>query len=172
MIKLKQILENLNLEGDVEVDPTVTQEPSQQQAAPVADDQTTLTTEDKKRLMDMVSRFNVYGECVYREKKLSEVANELKEIVKLTESYLVNESDDFVEANTAKRHLQEIKKYCESFGKIAEDIDAKHRQLEGLYKDIGTRLETYFEIKDVVPSTQSVDPSLQDPRTVDPQENK
>ena len=79
---------------------------------------------------------------------MTDVARDLKEILRLTESNLVTESNDFVEANTAKRHIQEIRKYCDSFAKIAEEVEVKNRQLEALYKDVGARLENYFEIKD------------------------
>jgi hypothetical protein len=167
MIQLKEIAQSLNLTGQPSIAsnqaPAPTADPRQQQQQ-----LRQLSKEEKKRLKEMVSQFNHYSKTVYREGRLSDVANDLREICRLTESYLVTESGDFVESNTAKRHIQEIKKYCDNFAKLAEELDVKNRQAEALYKDIGTRLENYFEIKDAgAPTVNQTKGSaaLEDPRT-------
>jgi hypothetical protein len=205
MIQLKNIIESLNLESagnhkEPETDLAPVQFPNstiQQRAmshggelSPIGYPNSTvhqqamrhLTTEEKKKLMEMVGSFNSYNKIIYREGKLTDVARDLNEILRLTEAYLVTESNDFVESNTAKRHINEIRKYCDGFAKLAEEVEGKQRQLEALYKDMGTRLEHYFEIKNEEPieevnEAQSVvptdikdrmSPSIRDPRTINP----
>ena len=74
-------------------------------------------------------------------------------------------------ANTAKRKMQELRKYSESFVKLAEDIHPKQQQLEALYEDVGRVLEVFFEIHDAVPSVSSVgnptEPTMVDPHTIE-----
>jgi hypothetical protein len=137
MIQLKTLLpENVNV-------------PSTQQTQNVATETSSkLTVEQKRKLAEMVSRYNEYGKMIYREKKITEIAQNLQEISDLAENYALNECGDWFEENIVKRNFQEIKKYCEQFGKLAKETQSKQHQMEALYEDIGHILERYFEIKD------------------------
>jgi hypothetical protein len=157
MIQLKQLLEELGVaQASTLPQPTEPITPN-------------LTKEQKKRLVDIVGKYNDYAKVVRREGNVSDMAKTLKEISQLTETYVVTECGDFVEANTAKRKIQELKKHVDSFCKLADDVYPKQQQLEALYDDCGKVLEVFFEIHDVVPTTTSVnqaDPALKDPRTI------
>jgi len=104
MIQLKTLLpENVNV-------------PSTQQTQNVATETSSkLTVEQKRKLAEMVSRYNEYGKMIYREKKITEIAQNLQEISDLAENYALNECGDWFEENIVKRNFQEIKKYCEQF---------------------------------------------------------
>lgn len=157
MIQLTKLVEELNLEAAQQVAPVDTVTPK-------------LTKDQKKRLVDIVGRYNEYGKVVRREGSLADMSKTIKEIAGLTENYVLQECGDFVEANTAKRKIQELRKYCDSFCKLAEDIHSKEQQLEPLYEDVGKVLEVFFEIHDVVPTVASVgqaDPALKDPHTIE-----
>jgi len=114
----------------------------------VAETSSKLTVEQKRKLSEMVSRYNEYGKMIYREKKMTDIAKNLQEISDLAENYAINECGDWFEENIVKRNFQEIKKYCEQFGKLAKESQSKQHQMEALYEDIGHILERYFEIKD------------------------
>ena len=142
MIQLKQILEGLNLQG-------AKSQPIQQSV-----DAPKMTTEQKRKLSDMVSRFNEYGNAIHRDVDIMEVSKNLQEISDLAESYALNECGDWFEEGTVKRNMLELKKYNESFSKIAKEAKVRHQQMEALYEDMGRVLERYFEIKDPVSKDQ------------------
>lgn len=136
MIQLKNLL------------PENTQAPQpQENQSGVSETSSKLTIEQKRKLSEMVSRYNEYGKILYREKKITEIAQNLQEISDLAENYALNECGDWFEENIVKRNFQEIKKYCEQFGKLAKETQSKQHQMEALYEDMGHILERYFEIK-------------------------
>jgi len=137
MIQLKQILEGLNL-------PNAKTQPVQQTDAAAK-----MTTEQKRKLSDMVSKFNEYGKAIYREADIMEISNHLQEISNLAESYALNECGDWFEEGTVRRNMLELKKYNESFSKIAKEAKVRQQQMEALYEDMGRVLERYFDIKDL-----------------------
>jgi len=136
MIQLKNLL------------PENTQAPQpQENQSGVSETSSKLTIEQKRKLSEMVSRYNEYGKILYREKKITEIAQNLQEISDLAENYALNECGDWFEENIVKRNFQEMKKYCEQFGKLAKETQSKQHQMEALYEDMGHILERYFEIK-------------------------
>ena len=166
MIQLIKLLEEITAENITSPQPVQAVQPTTDSLAP-----TKLTKEQKKRLVDIVGRYNEYGKSVRHDGNLSDMAKVLKEISHLAETYVVTECGDFIEANTAKRKMQELRKYSESFVKLAEDIHPKQQQLEALYEDVGRVLEVFFEIHDAVPSVFSVgnptEPTMVDPHTIE-----
>ncbi len=137
MIQLKQILEDLKLE---------IQAPAQE-VQPAK-----LNIEQKKKLSEMVSRYNEYGKSVYREAKIIDVAKNLQEIADLAEKYAIQECSEWIEGNTVKRNMSELKKYNENFGKLAQEVHSKQQQLEALYEDMGRILGRYFHVNEQLDS--------------------
>ena len=114
MVKLQQLLEELQLETT----------PSQEVQKP------TLSPEQKKKLSEMVSQYNEYGKSIYRESNLLDVAKNLQEVCQLAETYALTEAGDWFEQSTIKRNMQELRKYGESFAKIAPKIHQQQQQIE------------------------------------------
>jgi len=144
MIKLKTLAEGFYSQNEQ-------QQPQQPQQPRAADGEVApvkMTVEQKKKLKDMVARYNSYGKDLYREKDLVEIADALQEIAGLAENYAVNECGDFIEEATVKRNMAELKKYTEMFSKLAKETKSKQQQLEMLYEDYGRVIERYFEISD------------------------
>lgn len=129
---------------------------------------TTLTKEEKQALMEKVGQYNEYSKVLCKNESIMEAVKNIQHIVHLAERYMLSECGDYVEANTAKRRIKEIRKYCDELAKIAPEVESKLNQAAALYEDIGERLNKYFEIHDVNPSSQTIaEPAaLIDPRTV------
>lgn len=140
MIKLTHILESMKLSSGLN-QTAVTEE------LPSNDVNKSLSLEQKKKLSSMVSRYNEYGKSIYREQDIAEVSAHLQEITELAESYALNNCGDFLEESTVKRNMIELKKYNESFNKIAKEVKVRQHQMEALYEDMGRVLERYFDIK-------------------------
>jgi hypothetical protein len=134
MIKLKNLVES-------SVNPLPTNEDAPRK----------LTKEEKKSLADLVHNYNEYGKSLQEYGKVIEVADTLKKIAEYAETYVVNECDDWTQANVAKRHFSEIKKHADTFKKLAKEAHEKNVHMTSLYEDVGGILEKYFEIKDLEP---------------------
>jgi hypothetical protein len=139
MIKLKRIAEGIVSKTEV---PAQIRTEEFKTSSP----ESKLSVEQKKKLSSMVSAFNEYGKSIYRERDIAEVAAHLHEIVELAEAYALNECGDFIEESTVKRNMMELRKYNESFNKIAKESKVRQHQLEALYEDMGRVLERYFDI--------------------------
>lgn len=142
MIKLTHILESIKFNPELK-SAAATNEELQTSSM-----DKTLSLEQKKKLAAMVSSYNEYGKSIYRERDIAEVAAHLQEIAELAESYALNQCGDFIEESTVKRNMIELKKYNESFNKIAKEVKIRQHQMEALYEDMGRVLERYFEISD------------------------
>jgi len=127
----------------------ITQTQNEEAQIPQEPQPTRLSIDEKKKLLELTGKINEFGKVVHREGNLLEVAQSLQEISQLSERYIVAECEDMVEANTVKRNVGEMKKYCDSFVKIASEIHQKQQQMEALFEDYSRVAERYFEIKDV-----------------------
>lgn len=144
MIKLKDILENVQM-GQ----PTDGRAPT---TPGLIGQQKKLSSEEKKQLAEMVARFNEYGTHVRDFGKVMKVAEDLLKISEMAETYAVNESGDWMEANTVKRNMKDLHKLSEEFYKHTKECWNRNQQMEALYEEIGHTLGRYFEIKEPVVS--------------------
>lgn len=144
MIKLTELLEGF--------DPMKTERKTLVNGSPTdpaaPQERKKMSVDEKRKLSDMVARYNEYGKSIYRETDILEIAQHLQEISSLAEGYALNECDDWFEESTVKRNMLELKKYNESFSKIAKETKVRQQQMEALYEDMGRVLERYFEITD------------------------
>ena len=131
-----------------------------------------LTREQKKKLVEMVGKFNEYGKAVYKEGDLMEISKNIKEITELAETYALTESPSWFEKKTIERNMTEIKKKTEQFCKLASEIAPKQHELEAIFQEIGQGLNRYYsinEVHDPIATTQNTpgqEPAaLEDPRT-------
>ena len=134
MIKLKTLIEE-----------NVASQHSQQ---PVSAEPQKMSREDKKQLSQMVAEYNEYGKVLRNINEIAQVSEKLCKIAGLAETYALQESGDWMQANVAKRHFTELKKLSEGFRKLASDCYENNKQMTALYEDMGHIYEKYFEIND------------------------
>jgi len=130
-IKLKALMEDLNLYGED------------------SDKEVKLTSEQKRAIMGMINDFNKYGQCLQREKSLTEIAKKLSTISKHAETMLTHEDGNWFDKNTIQRHAKELKKHTEDFVKVANEAHLLEQRMLALFDDLGSILNKYFEIADL-----------------------
>ena len=113
------------------------------------DDKPTLNPNQKRKLMDMVSRFNEYGKVLQCEKAISDTAKALSEIAQMAEVYACNEASDWFQTETIQKDFKDLKNRVNEFQKIAKDTYGSVQRLNALYEDMGHVLSRYYEIKDI-----------------------
>lgn len=116
-----------------------------------------LTSEQKKKLLQMVSNYNQYGEALRKEQDIVDAANKISELSELAETYAVNESGDWFQSEIVKRDFKQFKNSAVAFKKYAKECQQKMQQLNALYEDMGHVLQRYYEIADPMNETKAVD---------------
>jgi len=111
------------------------------------DEQQKLSAPDKKKLMELVSKFNEYGKVLRCETALMETAKTLDEIGKMAEAYAMTESSDFLQSEVVKRDFKQVKGITQNFKKLSQECYGKIQQLNALYEDMGHVLGRYYEIQ-------------------------
>jgi len=115
-----------------------------------------LTPQQKKDLMEKVSKFNEYGKVLRCETAIMEMSKTLTEICQMAESYAMTESGDYLQAETVKRDFKEVKGIIKEFGGIAKRTYSELMRLNALYEDAGLKLGRYFEIQSLDEIASSV----------------
>jgi len=106
-----------------------------------------LTTEEKKRLMELVAKFNEYGQVLRCEQALMETSKTLEEVARMAETYAITESSDWFQTEVVKRDFKQVKDISKNFKKLSQECYGKIQQLNALYEDMGHVLGRYYEIK-------------------------
>lgn len=107
------------------------------------------TTEEKKSALEMIGRYNEYGQHLRRQHNLMEIAETLGNIAEAAERFTMNETEDWFDKNTVGRNVKELKRCSGEFAKLAREGSIVEQRMEALYEDMGHVLNRYFEIKDV-----------------------
>lgn len=105
-----------------------------------------LTPEQKREFIEQVSRFNEYGEAIYRQNNLKEAYKNIKNVVEFASKHITEESGDWFDQVTLGRHSKKLKESMKIFEKtVAESIKLQQR-LESVYEEIGETLNRYYKI--------------------------
>lgn len=106
-----------------------------------------LSPEQKKKLMEMASMFENFGECLRNEEALMNSAKGITELCELAEAYALNECGDWFQQDIVKKDMKELKKRVMEFQKITKEAYARMQQLGVAYQDIGHVLGRYYDLK-------------------------
>ena len=108
-----------------------------------------LSTEQKKKLMDMASMFESFGEVLGREDSIANSAKSMAEFAKLAESYAINECGDWFQQEIVKKDMKGMKQKVQEYQKVAQECYARMQQLGVLYEDIKHVAGRYYDLKKV-----------------------
>jgi hypothetical protein len=111
-----------------------------------------LTPEQKKRLMEMASQFEKFGEVFRNEAAILESTKSMTELCELASNYAVNECADCFQKSIIDKDFSNVKKRMTEHTKIAKECYAKMQQLRVAHEDIGSTLSRYFNLKEIVES--------------------
>jgi hypothetical protein len=106
-----------------------------------------LTSEQKQKYIEAISRYNEYREIIHRSKTLPEIVSEIKRLVEFASKNMVEESGDWFEGVSHRRNSKRLKESVNEFQKISERIVKLQRTLESIYENIGKQLGSFYEIK-------------------------
>lgn len=105
-----------------------------------------LSSDQKRKLMEMASMFESYGQAIQNEEAIMNSAKGLTELCELAELYATNECGDVFQENIVKKDMNEVKKRISEYQKIAKEAYARMQQLGVAYQDIGHILGRYYDL--------------------------
>lgn len=106
-----------------------------------------LTTEEKRKLLEMVKGFNSLGEYLYRKNSLIELSTKINEITESTARLMENEGYGWFEEVTIKEDMKHLNNNAASLSKLAESASVYENRMKALYENMYHILERYFDLK-------------------------
>ena len=115
-----------------------------------------------REFMGEVSNFNSYGNEIYREGNLRELAQRLSRLAETAKQHTLQETEDWFDKITVNRNMKELTGLSNQFKKVATEAQALQERMSGLYEDMGHILGRYYEINESQPINQNEMKSYRD----------
>jgi uncharacterized protein YbjQ (UPF0145 family) len=109
-----------------------------------------LTKEEKRDVMNAVSKFNDYGAKVYKTNEIKDMVEAIKSMTKGASNLALQETGDWFDAVTVKRDMSEVNKSAKLFEKAATELSTLQQRLESVFEDIGHKLGKYYDISEAM----------------------
>ena len=115
-----------------------------------------------REFMGEVSNFNSYGNEIYREGNLRELAQRLSRLAETAKAHTLQETEDWFDKITVNRNMKELTGLSNQFKKVATEAQSLQERMSGLYEDMGHILGRYYEINESQPINQNEMKSYRD----------
>ena len=109
-----------------------------------------LTREEKRNIMDSVSKFNNFGAKIYKTNEIAEMVEAIREMTKGASQLALQETDGWFDAVTVKRDMKEVATSTKLFEKAAKELSTLQQRLESVFEDIGHKLGKYYDISEAL----------------------
>ena len=102
------------------------------------------------QVKEALQNYNRLGEALYQQQSLKETAKSLSQIAEMAASHTIQETESWFDKVTVTRNMKELTNHSKSFSKIAEEASSVQQRLAGLYEDMGSILNRYYDIPESV----------------------
>ena len=99
-----------------------------------------------KQVKGALENYNKLGEALYQQQSLKETAKSLSQIAEMAASHTLQETEDWFDKVTVSRNMKELTNHSKAFSKISEEASSVQQRLAGLYEDMGSILNRYYDI--------------------------
>lgn len=114
------------------------------------EDRPSLSPEEKREILSMISEYNKLGKSLRREGSLPEVATKLSKMAEAAQKITLSETDEWFDSQTVKKNMDGLRKASIEFNKLAREAYTHEQRMSALYEDMGHILGRYFNIKDPI----------------------
>ena len=114
-----------------------------------------LSTEEKQETSEKINKFANYQKYINTEISDNDIAEDLCNIISSASKYMLSETDDWFDAVSVKRNLNELKSLAKQFHKTANERQIFTQRMQGLYEDMGNILNRYFEISQEIKNEET-----------------
>ena len=109
-----------------------------------------------------VGNFNAFGNEIYREGNLRQLAERLSRLAETAKQHTLQETEDWFDKITVNRNMKELTGLSGQFKKVANEVQTLQERMSGLYEDMGHILGRYYEINESQPINQNEMKSYRD----------
>ena len=99
-----------------------------------------------REFMGEVGNFNSFGNEIYREGNLRELAEKLSRLAETAKAHTLQETEDWFDKITVNRNMKELTGLSGQFKKVANEVQTLQERMSGLYEDMGHILGRYYSI--------------------------
>jgi len=99
-----------------------------------------------KEFMGEVGNFNSFGNEIYREGNLRQLAEKLSRLAETAKQHTLQETEDWFDKITVNRNMKELTNLSGQFKKVATEAQSLQERMSGLYEDMGHILGRYYSI--------------------------
>lgn len=111
-----------------------------------------LSIEEKKKLMQMATQFEKFGEAFRNEAAILESTKNMSELCELASTYAINECPDVFQKQIIDKDMANMKKHIAEHTKIAKECYAKMQQLRVSHENVGHILGRYYNLQEIAES--------------------
>ena len=101
---------------------------------------------NKFEVIEGVSQYGNIGKFLYNETNILEIASKLVGIAESAHSHILGESDDWFDKVSIGRNMKNLQGMVKEFKKTATESHQLNQRLTGLYEDMGSVLNRYYDI--------------------------
>ncbi len=109
-----------------------------------------LTREQKREIMDSISKFNDFGSKLYRTNEISDMVEAIKNMTSGASQLALQETDGWFDSVTVKRDMKEVANSTRLFEKAAKELATLQQRLESVFEDVGHKLGKYYNISEAL----------------------
>jgi len=109
-----------------------------------------LTREQKRDIMDGVSKFNEFGSRLYKRNEIAEMVEAIRDMTTGASQLALQETDGWFDGVTVKRDMKEVANSTRLFEKAAKELSTLQQRLESVFEDIGNKLGKYYNINEAM----------------------
>ena len=99
-----------------------------------------------EQVKEALQNYNKLGETLYQQQSLKETAKSLSQVAEMAASHTLQETEDWFDKVTVSRNMKELTNHSKAFSKISEEASSVQQRLAGLYEDMGSILNRYYDI--------------------------
>ena len=112
--------------------------------------QRSLTREQKREIMDSVSKFNSFGANLYKTNEIAEMVEAIRNMTDGASKLALQETDGWFDGVTVKRDMKEVANSTKLFEKAAKELSGLQQRLESVFVDLGHKLGKYYDISEAM----------------------
>ena len=108
-----------------------------------------------KEFVQEIGQYNSYGNEIYREGNLKELASKLSKLAETAKQHTLQETEDWFDKITVNRNMKELTGLSSQFKKVASEAQSLQERMSTLYEDMGHILSRYYEVNGSSPQKES-----------------
>ena len=108
-----------------------------------------MTESERKETLEAVSKFNEYGNQIYKSESIAEMVENIKKLAENASKMAMQEDADWFDNVSVKRDMKGLGDAMKVFEATAKESATLQQRMESMFEEIGGKLGKYYEIKEL-----------------------